>query len=55
MSKLFTVIFLILSTLVVSQNSSQERAVVFIKNAIAQKVKNDPRTEFMKKLLLQIV
>jgi len=43
MSKLFTVIFLILSTLVVSQNSSQERAVVFIKNAIAQKVKNDPR------------
>lgn len=43
MSKLVTTIFLILSTLAISQNSSQERAVVIVQKAIAQKAKNDPR------------
>lgn len=43
MSKLITVIFLILSTLVTAQNSSQERAITLVKEAIAQKAKNDPR------------
>ncbi len=43
MSRLITVTLLILSTLVTAQNSSQERAVILVKKAIAQKSKNDPK------------